>query len=262
MGKIKYNKYISKKKLYNLYYKENLSLSETAKRLNISSWKVFDLMDTYKIERRKASTWVKYKNINKKMVVKTYNASLNLSEAAKKLNISKGCFRRYMKKFKINVRTKKETFQKRSKIQGYKIQEMYNNGKSVREIAKQLNISWPKVYRIMNLFDISRKDLNQKGCKRKKSNRNGKNNTNWKGGVIYNQGRKLIYCPNHPCPDFHNKYVYNYRLVMEKCLGKYLKKCEVVHHINKDITDDRIENLYVCKNQSEHARIHKENKND
>lgn len=44
-------------------------------------------------------------------------------------------------------------------------------------------------------------------------------------------------------------------LVMEASLGRQLLKGEMVHHINGIRTDNRISNLFLCKNKAEHSLI-------
>jgi hypothetical protein len=85
---------------------------------------------------------------------------------------------------------------------------------------------------------------------------NGNKNPNWKGGIMYDKKRKLIYSPNHPRPDFLKKYCYEYRLIVEKKLGRYLKPNEIVHHKNGDITDNRLKNLQLMT-QKEHINLHR-----
>lgn len=84
----------------------------------------------------------------------------------------------------------------------------------------------------------------------------GSKNSNWKGGIVLDRGRVLIYSPDHPNCSYCGTHVYRYRLVMEKHLGRYLRSDEIVHHKNGDCSDDRIDNLEVMS-QSEHARTHK-----
>lgn len=49
-----------------------------------------------------------------------------------------------------------------------------------------------------------------------------------------------------------------HRIRYEKFIGRKLKKGEVVHHINGDTKDNRIENLSLMKNH-EHAQLHYQN---
>ena len=51
-------------------------------------------------------------------------------------------------------------------------------------------------------------------------------------------------------------------MVAEKMLGRLLKKCEVVHHINGKIDDNRPENLMVFPGQAAHIQHHARSKND
>lgn len=85
----------------------------------------------------------------------------------------------------------------------------------------------------------------------------GANHGSWKGGryIAKKKGYVFIYCPDHPTRNVDN-YVPEHRLVMEKHIGRYVKPKEVVHHINSNPSDNRIENLMLLKNNKEHRRIH------
>ena len=74
----------------------------------------------------------------------------------------------------------------------------------------------------------------------------------WKGGRYkHSAGYIKIYQP-HLCKNKTHLYVYEHRLVMEKYLGRWLKPEECVHHINGIKDDNRIENLKLFKNISQH----------
>lgn len=77
----------------------------------------------------------------------------------------------------------------------------------------------------------------------------------WKGGITKSKrGYIYIKSPNHP---FKNKrgYVFEHRLVVEKEIGRFINKTEIVHHINGIKTDNRIENLELTT-QSVHIKKH------
>jgi hypothetical protein len=48
-------------------------------------------------------------------------------------------------------------------------------------------------------------------------------------------------------PELNEKYLIN---------GKYLKPEYLVHHINLDMLDNRLENFYLCEGASEHNKVH------
>jgi hypothetical protein len=84
--------------------------------------------------------------------------------------------------------------------------------------------------------------------------------TNFKGGIIYRRGYRLILTPNHPrVKNNSKKYVEEAVLVMEKHLKRYLTLQEIVHHINQKKDDNRIENLKLFKSNSEHTKFHRKN---
>jgi len=74
-----------------------------------------------------------------------------------------------------------------------------------------------------------------------------------KGGrVRTNEGYIYKRCIGHPKATKRGHYVLEHRLVMEYYLGRYLKGKEEVDHINGVRGDNRIENLRLFKNHSEH----------
>jgi len=83
-------------------------------------------------------------------------------------------------------------------------------------------------------------------------NSKGNNHPNWKGGRIIINGYILIYKPDHPYATIDG-YMLEHRLVMEEYLGRYLDSKEVVHHINKNKQDNRIENLLLFENHGKHV---------
>lgn len=83
--------------------------------------------------------------------------------------------------------------------------------------------------------------------------RTGEQSPNWQNGfTISTHGYKHILTSD---PNRTNRYEPEHRLVMAKVLGRPLTSDEVVHHINRDKTDNRPENLQVLSRQ-EHAALH------
>lgn len=88
--------------------------------------------------------------------------------------------------------------------------------------------------------------------------RSKERNPHWKGGQTFtHKGYKTIRNVNHPFNN--NGYVLEHRFVMEKLIGRYLRKDEDVHHINGIKNDNRIINLKLMKH-GEHTTITNNNR--
>lgn len=92
-----------------------------------------------------------------------------------------------------------------------------------------------------------------------KSKMSGELNPAWKGGFFYKKsvgnyrGSKYVRCPDKfNSMTKHNGYVAEHRLLLAEHLCRSLLKTEVVHHINHNSLDNRIENLMLFKSNSDH----------
>jgi hypothetical protein len=84
----------------------------------------------------------------------------------------------------------------------------------------------------------------------------GNKNPNWGGGTRITGGYREVKRPDHPHAS-KSGYVKEHRLVMEAYLGRVLLPTEVVHHINGDTLDNRIENLMLFSDNGTHLSHHK-----
>ena len=140
----------------------------------------------------------------------------------------------------------KEHYAKRLCSACYKHQQHYSRGNSCVSCAKSITNNATRCNSCANRF------FNRSS----RPNHKRENNPNWKGGKRETpEGRVLLYTPDNPMSDSRG-YVRRSRLVMAEDIGRPLEKEERVHHINRDVGDDRPENLILFKNESEHQRYH------
>lgn len=78
----------------------------------------------------------------------------------------------------------------------------------------------------------------------------GDKHHNWKGGK-YKSPNGYIKL------QINGLSILEHRYVMSNHIGRKLNKKEVVHHINGNPSDNRIENLKLIKNNSEHMKLHR-----
>ena len=68
-------------------------------------------------------------------------------------------------------------------------------------------------------------------------------------------GYRMLYRPGHPMAS-RQGYIMEHRLVMSEAIGRMLTGSEVVHHVNGNKADNRLENLVVMSN-AQHSRLPK-----
>lgn len=132
--------------------------------------------------------------------------------------------------------------------------ELYANGMSQREIAEKLNVGQASISRYLKEHGdgVKRFNLNTKLDK----------SPSWKGGrTLTRGGYVLVKAPEHPKAT-NAGYVLEHVLVMEEHLGRCLnyiskghRQNEIVHHVNGQKQDNRIENLRLMTS-SEHMTLH------
>ena len=125
--------------------------------------------------------------------------------------------------------------------------EYIKNGKSLNGLAEMYKVDRKTAHRWLIGYEIPMRKQGEE--KADKCNA-------WRGGRYYTNGYKMLYAPNHH-KAVASKYVYEHILVAEKALGRDIKKPEVLHHINRNKLDNRVENLYLFKNHSEHMKFHR-----
>lgn len=137
-----------------------------------------------------------------------------------------------------------------------KLENMYfQENKGLGRIAKELGVSRTIISRRFEKFGIKKLDP----ISAKTIFGSAENNGNWKGGRRIQNGYHMVRYPNHP--KAIQGYVYEHRLVMERHIGRYLKKDEIVHHKNRNKQDNRVENLEILT-PSEHNKVHRKELNE
>lgn len=130
--------------------------------------------------------------------------------------------------------------------------EILSNKKKIYELYWQDKMGQHEIAKLFgfgnSVFKKYAKELGISGVK-SASRMTGKKNPNWKGGIYYcrKNGTTITIAPK--------TYKFEHVMIAEKALGRYLRKGEVVHHINGNKYDNKNDNLLICTN-SYHSALH------
>jgi len=140
----------------------------------------------------------------------------------------------------------------------------YKNGESALTIQKKFGVNYRTVYRILKRNGYSSRSHSEKTINARNFDRGDyskqiesarkrwskENNPRWSGGRYEN---KIGYVMVH---DDKNRWRVEHRVVVERIIGRELKRSETIHHINKIKNDNRPVNLYYFETDSPHKRYH------
>lgn len=238
-------------------YNNSKNLREVGKKLNINEYCVGGIFQKHNIPVRKKQRQLP---VSKQQLTKLYCIKgLSSTKIANMFDVGDYKILGLLKYYNIPRRTKTESYnlgfykqpskrkkyikQNNTHITKRELLDLYiDKNVTKKEIAKKLNMAvtrinkWFKYYKIKNIV------------------RKGLRSPFLKSPVKYGRdGRKRILLPKHHRSK--NGWVYNQIVVLEKKLGRRLKKTEISHHINGDCTDDREDNLQAMT-RSEHSKLH------
>ncbi len=122
------------------------------------------------------------------------------------------------------------------------IKEDYKSMSSV-EMAKKYKVTRVTVCRHLRKLNITR-PLSGANSRNKKRN-----------GEVTKTGYPVLHLPNHSRATAVG-YVFKHILEIEKRIGRTPTKSEPIHHIDFDRKNYNLDNLYLCKSNSDHQRVH------
>jgi len=120
-----------------------------------------------------------------------------------------------------------------------------SENKSCRDIAITYNVSSATICRRAKELNIKLKRKNYKL---------GKKHHLWQGGIHKSKRGYVFLKIDHPNSNI-NGYVQEHVYIMSNKLGRKIEKNEIIHHINGDKSDNRLENL-ILLNNIQHCSAH------
>ena len=180
-----------------------------------------------------------------------------ISEISIKYGVTYFGVRKILKKWGVDMTTQKHPRSLRilesSKEDILKKFKAFRVGYSLASLATTYHVSYKTMRDTLIKWGVMPHTLQHRRVYGK-----GEEACNWKGGFYgAGKGQKYVYkyANNHPNAT-KDGYVMEHRLVMEKHIGRYLTKEEIVHHRDGRKDNNVIENLELVSDQGSHTREH------
>ncbi|HEC38122.1 hypothetical protein LCGC14_0797880 [marine sediment metagenome] len=246
--------------LYKKYVTEDKTFKEIGRICSVSYNTIRYWVKKFKIPIKESNSYI-YKTrkySDKKWLFNQYiTQEKSTIDIAKEIgtNHSTICF--WLKKFGIKTRRMDSKVNILYRDKEWLYNQYITQKKSTYEIAQmiwsteKITISPMTVFYWLKKHKIKTRTLSESAI-----NKPREKTSNWKGNnKKVKNGYIRIYKPEHSYID-KNGYISEHRLIIEKHIERYLNQKEIVHHINEVKNDNRIENLFLCKNNTEHSNIH------
>ena len=129
----------------------------------------------------------------------------------------------------------------------------------VDRLRHMIEVEKLQQWRVARILGVHRDTVNRK-CRKhgiqtqRTGPRSGPGHPEWKGGRnIDADGYVILWQKDHP-DSRRSGYVLEHRIVMERIVGRRLRKNEVVHHRNGNKQDNRPSNLVLFSNNGDHLK--------
>ena len=186
------------------------------------------------------------KSVDVKKVLELYNTGLSMAAVGRITGHQHGVINYHLKRNNIKIRSQRES--RRKPISNEKIKHLYLSGLSAPAISEKLNITNQCIYDRLAEARVKTREHGEAQKLAYKTGRyivlSGEKSSAWKGGRSIDQNGYVEIRIN-------KKKYFEHRFVWEKVNGK-IPKGYIIHHLNGDKQDNRIENLCMLP-RKEHS---------